>query len=87
MARWRQRERIEYPAWVRCFVPGEWRDDEADARHLTGVPSPGLAAELRDWHAESRWAQARADWFMEHPEAAVQEAEDLVECLSMPRWC
>jgi hypothetical protein len=68
------RTRLEFPAWVRVFVADEWRDPVADAK----VP-----AHCRDWHAESRWAQARCGWLRRHPEAAKQEAADLLADLAV----
>ena len=74
MARWRNTERIENPAWVRTFVPEDWsKPDELELQHGGKLTEDG-----RQWHAERRWCQARLAYFKANPDAGAQELEDLI---------
>jgi len=66
---------IEYPAWVRCFLPDDWRDVAEDAK---------WPIETADWHARRRWAVARNEWLSGNPAAGRQASAEFAAAMSAP---
>jgi hypothetical protein len=75
MAKWRERDRdrIEYPAWVRAFVPDDWSEPDGQEMAMGNIPE-----DCRLVHARRRWAAACHEWFQGNPDASAQAFDDIV---------
>jgi hypothetical protein len=79
VTRWptRRLPRVEYPSWVRVFLPDDWRDAVEDAQ---------WPIETADWRARQRWCVARNEWLLANPGARKQFLDEFVASMSVPEW-
>jgi hypothetical protein len=57
----------EPPAWVRVFERAAWSTPDDWEQQMAG--GGVLPEDMRAWHAQRRWVEARNEWYRQHPEA------------------